>query len=297
MCIFVVVNMATYSSYRLIAVLSLAAVLLAGCKKTGAPATYIDDGYPKGTVLMNEGIYSEILGEKMHYSIYLPPSFDKEKTYPIIYLLHGYGERCNCWFIHDQLHRVANKMIGDGDVPELVVVAPEGRRLFYIDNYYGNGKNYEQYFFEEFMPEIENLYSIKKERAARMIGGFSMGGYGSLRYGLVHGDTFCHVYAMSAFIGDAYGAPSLTPLVDEYLDAVHSGITVECGANDFFTTEDREFTALLTSKGIPNEYIERPGSHAWLFWSACTPKILLKAASLFGFPDSTTDPDATDVGE
>ena len=50
---------------------------------------------------------------------------------------------------------------------------------------------------------------------------------------------------------------------------------------DYFTYDNREFSALLTQLGINHEHIERSGGHDWTFWSACTPKILRKVGALF----------------
>lgn len=53
------------------------------------------------------------------------------------------------------------------------------------------------------------------------------------------------------------------------------------GDRDYFTYENQDFDKLLSSKGITHEHIERGGGHDWTFWSACSPKILSKAGSLF----------------
>ena len=246
----------------------------------GTPATPPDNTGTKGTVVKDVSIQSKILDREMKYSLYLPAGYSEEKQYPVLYLLHGYGGDQNDWWEHDDIADDADAMISAGEIPPMIIVTPDGATWMYIDNCYGNGINYERYFFEEFLPDVESCYSIRKERGSRVIGGFSMGGYGALRYGVMHNDLFSYVYAMSSVIG-GYGATDMSEIVVNYKADVLPGITLECGDRDYFTYENQDFDKLLSSKGITHEHIERGGGHDWTFWSACSPKILSKAGSLF----------------
>ena len=245
----------------------------------------VTDG-SKGTVLRNQTIHSEILRRDMLYSIYLPAGYTDSKQYPVLYLLHGWGGDQNEWWVYDDMADDADAMIASGEVPEMIIVTPDGQTWRYIDNWNGNGLDYEQYFFKELMPYIETRYSIRRERQSRAIGGFSMGGYGALRYGVVHNELFSYVYAMSSVIGES-GLTGMGSIVTNYQPSVLPGITLECGDRDYFTYDNREFSALLTQLGIAHEHIERNGGHDWEFWSACTPKMLRKVGELFR--QGTTD--------
>lgn len=245
----------------------------------------VTDG-SKGTVLRNHTIHSEILRRDMLYSIYLPAGYTDSKQYPVLYLLHGWGGDQNEWWVYDDMADDADAMIASGEVPEMIIVTPDGQTWRYIDNWNGNGLDYEQYFFKELMPYIETRYSIRRERQSRAIGGFSMGGYGALRYGVVHHELFSYVYAMSSVIGES-GLTGMGSIVTNYQPSVLPGITLECGDRDYFTYDNREFSAQLTQLGIAHEHIERNGGHDWEFWSACTPKMLRKVGELFR--QGTTD--------
>ena len=259
--------------------LCLLLILTACSDNQEAVAQGMTDG-AKGTVLRNQTIHSEILRRDMLYSIYLPAGYTDSKQYPVLYLLHGYGGDQNEWWVYDDMADDADTMIASGEVPEMIIVTPDGQTWMYIDNLYGNGLNYEQYFFEELMPEVELRYSIRRERTSRAIGGFSMGGYGALRYGVMHHELFSYVYAMSSVIG-GYGGTDMGDIIRNYQPSVLPGITLECGDRDYFTYDNREFSAQLTQLGIAHKHIERSGGHDWEFWSACTPKMLLKVGGLF----------------
>lgn len=257
----------------------MAAVLLLSCTDSEeAVAQTMTEA--KGTVVRDLSIHSEILGRDMLYSVYLPAGYTEEKQYPVLYLLHGSGGDQNEWWVYDDLADDADAMMASGEVPEMIIVTPDGKTWMYIDNCYGNGLYYERYFFEELMPEVESRYSIRRERGSRAVGGFSMGGYGALRYGVMHHELFCYAYAMSSVIG-GYGATDMGNIIGNYQPSDLPGITLECGDRDYFTYDNREFSAQLTALGIAHEHIERSGGHDWTFWSACTPKILRKIGGMF----------------
>ncbi|MBQ7530144.1 MAG: esterase family protein [Paludibacteraceae bacterium] len=262
---------------RIIMILALCLPVVS-CRAEEPEVRYSD--VPQGTVIRDVTINSTVLNRSMKYSVYLPAGYTDTAQYPVIYLLHGYGGDQNDWWTFDDIAADADEMIAAGEVPELIIVTPDGGTWMYIDNCYNNGIYYEQYFFSELLPDVETRYSICRERSARMIGGFSMGGYGALRYGVMHNELFAYVYAMSSVIG-GYGATDISNIIGNYPVSSLPGITLECGDRDYFTYDNRDFSALLTSLGIQHEHIERSGSHDWTFWSACSPKILRKAATLF----------------
>lgn len=179
-----------------------------------------------GTVVYDQPLQSELLHRDFYYTVYLPHDYTETKLYPVLYLLHGYGGTQNDWYVHDHLDVVADSMIAEGLIPEMVIVKPRGGTWMYIDNYKNKGILYQQFFFEEFVPYFESHYSVCRDRQTRAIGGYSMGGYGSLHYGVMHHDMFCYVYAMSSVI---YGSdiPDLSDIVDDYDPADLPDITLE----------------------------------------------------------------------
>jgi enterochelin esterase-like enzyme len=52
-----------------------------------------------GRVFDNLSMESEILGMERRYAVYLPPDYEtSERSYPVLYLLHGSGNRCPRYF-------------------------------------------------------------------------------------------------------------------------------------------------------------------------------------------------------
>jgi len=145
---------------------------------------------------------SRILKQVVHYCVYLPPGYDAgaslhpAQRYPVLYFLHGLGDNeqtlfnSGGWTLLDDLH--SQHKMGD-----FLIVAPEGRRSFYINSADG-AVRYSDFFLREFLPQIESKYRIRAGRSARAISGISMGGYGALRFAFAHPELFSAVSAQSA---------------------------------------------------------------------------------------------------
>lgn len=234
-----------------------------------------------GTELRDQTIESTVLGRTMKYSVYLPKGYDKSKEYPVLYMLHGANGSNNDWLNGGKINVNASTAASDGTAPEMIVICPDcGGDNFYCDNYNGNDIKYMTYFFTEFLPTVENLYAVKKDRASRAIGGLSMGGFGSLYYGLLHPEMFSYVYACSpaTYIE---GAPNLYDLLSKADVSKLPGITIEIGTEDFLYQSAGSFKQALDANKVPNEYITRAGTHDWPFWAACTPKIMKKLGEVW----------------
>src|SRR5579863_8589934 len=140
---------------------------------------------------------SRILKSTVHYCVYLPAGYDAgaathpAKTYPVLYFLHGLGDNertlfnSGGWTLLDDLHQ-QHKM---GD---FLIVAPEGRRSFYINSADGSVL-YSDFLLREFLPQVERAYRILPGRAGRAISGISMGGYGALRLAFAYPELFSAV--------------------------------------------------------------------------------------------------------
>src|ERR1700733_12979611 len=133
-----------------------------------------------GKVLEERRVKSAILHKDVRYSVYLPPDYStSERSYPVVYLLHGYSDDNTGWLQFGEINRLADKAIGGGTIPPMIIIMPNGDSSWYINSYDGR-ENYEDFFVREFMPEIEKTYRILAEKRYRGIAGLSMGGFGTL---------------------------------------------------------------------------------------------------------------------
>lgn len=237
----------------------------AACEQVPDPEP---DPYPNGQVIRDLTIESTAMSRTMKYSLWLPQKFDGQKAYPILYLLHGAGDNQNGWLDKGNAMSIAARFVNEGGMP-MIIVMPDAMLTFYQGDF-------ETYFYEELMPTVEKQYKFSGKRA---VAGLSMGGYGTLYYGLKYPQKFTYGYAMSPATAEWFAS-----LIDLQSDKkVFPLFTIEVGMQD--ATVDNEATRVLAQtmqeKGLSCEWIERVGTHNWSFWQACLPKAMQKAAESF----------------
>ncbi|RDU38257.1 hypothetical protein DRW41_01415 [Neobacillus piezotolerans] len=150
---------------------------------------------------------------KLTYKIYLPKGYDskREDGYPVIYLLHGSSGNENSW---DGFWATLDNMIEEGIVEPVIAVVPSTGNSYWVDS--EKFGHYEESMINDLIPHIDKKYNTKSERESRFISGFSMGGYGALRYSLVYPELFS-------------GAILLSPAIQKGLPPITSG-AVERGS-------------------------------------------------------------------
>lgn len=139
-------------------------------------------------------------------SVYLPPSYytHTRRRYPVLYFLHGFAadERALVKGAYQNMNiRISmDSLIRTGDIGEMIVVMPNARNAF-DGSFYTNSPvtgNWEQFIVRDLVNYVDRKYRTLRTRTARGLGGHSMGGYGALRVGMRHPETFAAVYALSA---------------------------------------------------------------------------------------------------
>ncbi len=253
-----------------------------------------------GKVIEEKLIKSTILNRNMKYTIYLPADYDRsERSYPVVYLLHGYTDDNTGWLQFGEINRYADKAIADGTIPPMIIVMPNADSSFYVNSFDGKFK-YEDYFIKEFIPGIEKTYRIKGEKRYRAVAGLSMGGFGTLIYALKYPQLFAAAAPLSAAVwddativgmGDAgWNVPlgrvfgldlkgkdrltkawydnSIMKLVEtKSADELRKvRYWIDCGDDDFLIKGNCLLHIALTEKNVPHEFRVRNGQHNWDYW-------------------------------
>ena len=120
-----------------------------------------------GKVIDQLSLKSEILGSERKYAIYLPSDYDySNREYPVLYLLHGAGDDHTGWVQFGEVKSIADKTNKEGLSTSMIIVMPDaqtGKRGYFND--IDNNWNYEDFFFQEFIPFIEKntVLNLKKD--------------------------------------------------------------------------------------------------------------------------------------
>lgn len=216
---------------------------------------------------------SHVTGTERAAVVYTPPGYeqDSDRAYPILFLLHGFGDDQTAWTEVGRAHLVADNLIAKGKIPEMVIVMPHGHpvALPYGErpDDYGKRNNaaIERDLTEVLLPIVEKRYRVRRQVSDRGIVGLSMGGGHALLTGLKHTNLFGWIGAFSA------AAPENTEQTD-VLDALQDSenvpqlIWIACGKDDFLLNRNRSFVAALTRAKVKHEYSETPGAHNWDVW-------------------------------
>ena len=262
--------------------------LAAGCQKLPNDGGKKKDSVPSGTVVQSS-MLSAKRARTMKYTVWLPAGYDEKKTYPFLYLLHGAGDDNNSWIEKGGADKIANQYLADDGVP-MVIIMPDALLTFYVNmeevtNPMLQGLDqighYEEYFFEELMPKVEEQYHCNGKRA---LAGLSMGGWGTLYYGLKYPKMFKYGYAMSPATGIDGLPVSLRDLISRQSStSVFPFITLESGTQDMTVgiQSVRDCDELLTSYDVRHHFIERSGGHDWKFWPVCLEKALVEIGKSF----------------
>ncbi len=254
-----------------------------------------------GKVMDNLTLHSEIMNGDRKYAVYLPPDYEtSERSYPVLYLLHGAGDDQTGWVQFGEVLRITDNAIKDGTATPMVIVMPDantGKRGYFNQ---GDDWRYEDFFFEEFMPQIEKKYRIKGEKRFRAVAGLSMGGGGSFMYALHHPELFSSSCPLSAYVGPLTIEDFKERLKDsdvKYSDSEmkeyfkqHSALEliktvpledvksvrwyIDCGDDDFLYEGNSLMHIAMRKKEIPHEYRVRDGHHSWTYWRASLPQVL-----------------------
>lgn len=232
----------------------------------------MEENLRKRTILRRE-IISNYLGEPRSYKLYLPPGYQSDQAYPILYAQDG-----EQFLNFGRGATAAQELILDQKLSPFIIAAVTVSRENRTDEY-GTGRSrnhlYKSFFIEELMPAVEREVHI----SGRVLAGDSLGGTVSLDLALDRPDLFPRVLSLSgAFYPEVMKGvlrkPDLSYLTIYMLIGLEeTAVPVWSGTADFLAF-NREMKNILEERGASVTYIERPGGHDWGFWQRELPQAL-----------------------
>jgi enterochelin esterase-like enzyme len=256
-----------------------------------------------GKVMDNLLMPSKILKMDRKYAIYLPPDYESsQRSYPVLYLLHGGGDDQTGWVQFGEVLNIADKAINAGTATPMIIAMPDANtgQRGYLNSVKGDWR-YEDFFFDEFMPFVEKTYRIKAEKQYRAISGLSMGGEGTFIYALHHPELFSSACPLSAGTGpmsieelknykawqgiegitDAeresyFKKYSVLNLIENIKDDQKKAVRwyIDCGDDDSLYEGNSLAHIAMRKKEIPHEFRMRDGGHTWTYWRTALPTVL-----------------------
>ena len=135
------------------------------------------------TVIIPTMCFSEMMAENPHHP--------QGAKYPVLYLLHGYGNNHATWNGYTSVELYAEER-------NMAVVMLSAENKAYINH--GGDDNYFDFISKELPEFIQGMFPVSSRPEDTYIAGLSMGGYGALVHGLSQSQRFA---AIGSFSGAA----------------------------------------------------------------------------------------------
>lgn len=152
--------------------------------------------------------HAAALGAEMRYTVYLPDGYDSgsgQRRYPVLYLLHGHGGDEHDWLRQGALQATADRLIGCGAVPPLIVVMPAGGNSWWVDSPHAAAQTA---LVRDLVAHTDSRLRTLAAREGRLIAGLSAGGYGTLLAVM----KYPQLYAAAAAFSPAVYVPVPPPV-------------------------------------------------------------------------------------
>jgi enterochelin esterase family protein len=244
--------------------------------------------------------HSSVTGAWRRAYVYTPPGYDADtKTkYPVLYLMHGWGENEHGWHVQGHVDVILDNLIAAGKARPMIVVMDnlntvkpgESAALYFARGVLtqavpqpppapgapparrgplGSGV-FTEMMLADLIPMVEKAYRVAPGRENRAMAGLSMGGFQTFTTTLAHLDKFAYI---GGFSGSTGGRG------DFDVKTAHGGVFADAAAFNkqvkvlFLSIGSEEgpgtkaFSEKLTQAGIRNVFYESAGTaHEWLTW-------------------------------
>lgn len=138
----------------------------------------------------------------------MPHTHSLPGKFPVVYLLHGYGNDYQAWLRYTSVERYAEEQ-------RIAVVTFSCHNKAYQNAPYG--ENFYDFLNEELPEFVENYFPVSSRPEERFVAGLSMGGYGALLHGLKNPRRYSAIGAFSPGIPDPDAEPDLMRVMRENL--------------------------------------------------------------------------------
>ena len=204
---------------------------------------------------------SPSLGVDLPATVYLPPCYDPQGYYPVLYLLHGQGQDDRYW-IDLGAAGIVDEAINAGTTPFIMVFPFEERN--FDDN---STSKFPDAVLYDLIPWVQANFAVCPERNCRAIGGISRGGGWAIKLALRHFDLFGTLggHSFGLMIGDTYFIEK--NLQDHTVDEFPM-IYLDRGEKDMLAKDIDYFEKTLSDFQVPHTFQINPGDHTRSYWAA-----------------------------
>ena len=241
---------------------------------------YQVNNVPHGT-LARVWYDSPTLGQQRRMTVYLPPTYDGKKRFPVMYLLHGHGGDETAWGDLGRTSQIMDNLIAEGRCVPMIVVMPNGNPTcnaapgwWHEGMYTPDGNAFNQRGAKASMEEsfmdivrfVDSHYKTIAKRQARAVTGLSMGGGHTFGISRLYPDMFDYYGLQSAAARMQRNDAKFDEQMSRLFASKPKLYWIAIGKEDFLMQMNSDLRKYLDEKGYQYEYYENDGGHIWRNW-------------------------------
>lgn len=228
---------------------------------------------PKGQLIHDQLLNSNILGYQVTYSVYLPNIQEKMESLPTIYLTDGYE------YLHPRLGNmttILDNLIYDKKILPVIAVFIDHREPVNRGNNRRMSEltmnaKYLDFFVQEFIPVIEAGYPCKADARSRLIMGTSMGALTATYFAFSRPDVF----GLAGIQSPAYYTrPQIYNLCSNPTNP-QMKISMTTGLINDTSVDSRKMKDILEASSCDYHYREVNEGQSWGNWKRLIDDILI----------------------
>ncbi len=215
--------------------------------------------------------WSDINGLERVCNVYTPAGYDKNpnKKYPVLYLMHGWGEDENGWTIQGRTANIMDGLIASGKAVPMIIVMDCGdlKTSPTVKNPRGNVTDI---FVKELMPYINSEFRTLTDRENTAMAGLSRGGMQTWSTVTTNLDKFAWLGSFSGLFGingsieSAHNGALKTAKTDP---AKKLNLVFVSHGSDENPAQPKQITQQMKDYGLNAVWFESKGTaHEWLTW-------------------------------
>lgn len=249
---------------------------------------------------------AKILEQPTRITIYIPDKLvqgeDIEKV-PVIYLLHGKNDNEESWILHTNACQYADEY-------GFILIMPNAANSFYTNMAYGY--DYWDYIAEELTEVLHKTFRITNSKERTFVCGYSMGGYGSLKLGLVFPERYNAIAVLSGSLRSietnkgkikkeyrkdlllAFGDCGERVMQESDIYFLTEKLLKEgkrppkiylyCGTSDGLYDFNCQYRDYALNNGMDLDFREDSGNHSYYYWDKEL-KVFMKTISVYFYKD------------
>lgn len=191
--------------------------------------------------------------------VYLPPTYDGKKKFPVLYLQHGWGEDETAWMNQGRANLIMDNMIAEGKCEPFIIVCTYGLtnecRWGHMHEF--DWSMFQRVLVEDLIPYIDANFKTKADKRYRAMAGLSMGGMETKMCTLKYPEVFGYWGLLS---GGTY-APEDIKSKD-----MAKGIFISCGSKENPEGVTKAVDALKAAGFNAKSYVSEGTAHEFLTW-------------------------------